>query len=214
MNNRFKELREKKLNKNGSPMSIRALAKELEISPSHISELERGILSPSLLMLTKYHRYFNVTMEYLMGEDTQEVNKEKDCSLKESDALFKRKLDKGIDEAINTTTKDENLEKQLIEFLFTTTTGKVLIHEMAGILFGVNSEQYNDADILQNNENSEYNMIHHEPMDDISRRFANALVILRDPLYRKMSYNELQLVLINTGTDKVDDTYSKRCTFE
>lgn len=214
MGNRFKELREKKFSSTGTPMSIRMLAKELGISPSHVSEIERDVMSPSLLMLTKYHKYFDVSIEYLLGEEETNVSIEKGIITEKDYTSSKDKLSKEIDVVLDAKTRDECLEKQLVEFLFTTSTGKVLIHELAGILFGVTNENYKDADILQNMENGEYSMIHTESMDMISRRFANALVILRDPLYRKMSYNELQLLLTNTGINSVEDTYSRRCKFE
>lgn len=54
----------------GSPMvSIRELSEifEKKVSASHICELENG-KEPSLNELKVYHKHFNVTYEYLLGE--------------------------------------------------------------------------------------------------------------------------------------------------
>lgn len=44
------------------------LAKKIHISKPQISELENGKRLPSISELKVYHRYFNVPMEYLLGE--------------------------------------------------------------------------------------------------------------------------------------------------
>ncbi len=67
---RFKLLREERdyeLDKN-KKCTQGMLAKELGISTAQISDLERGIRTPSFNELVRYCDYFDVPMEYLLGK--------------------------------------------------------------------------------------------------------------------------------------------------
>ena len=67
---RFKLLREERdyeLDKN-KKCTQGMLAKELGISNAQISDLERGVKTPSFNELVRYSDYFDVPMEYLLGK--------------------------------------------------------------------------------------------------------------------------------------------------
>lgn len=67
---RFRELR-KSIEKNNSKLdhiSLRNLAKQLNVSYSTIYSIEEGRKSPDEKVLRAYHKRFNVSYEYLLGE--------------------------------------------------------------------------------------------------------------------------------------------------
>ncbi len=67
---RFKTLR-KSIKKNNSKLdhiSLRTLAKELEIPYTKIYSIEEGQQVPDADVLKAYHKRFNVSYEYLLGE--------------------------------------------------------------------------------------------------------------------------------------------------
>lgn len=65
--NIFKELRES-YTFQGEKISIRKFATLIDISHTHISEIERSTRPPSQSELKKYHNFFKVSYEYLLGE--------------------------------------------------------------------------------------------------------------------------------------------------
>ncbi len=60
--NRLKELREEK------GFSYRALAEELDISKSALQKYESAITDPSLTVVKKIADYFDVEIDWLIGE--------------------------------------------------------------------------------------------------------------------------------------------------
>lgn len=58
---RLKELREDK------NISIRELARILDINKDSLSRCERGVRYPTCQELIKFANYFNVTTDYLLG---------------------------------------------------------------------------------------------------------------------------------------------------
>lgn len=66
----FKELRSnyKKNNSELDHISLRALAKELDISYTTIYNIEEGQQLPNANVLKKYHKRFGIPYEYLLGE--------------------------------------------------------------------------------------------------------------------------------------------------
>lgn len=69
---RIKKLREKK------NLSQKDLAKELHISNSTLSQYESGIRVPSDEMKTTLAKYFDVSMDYLMGLSSEPRHSESD----------------------------------------------------------------------------------------------------------------------------------------
>lgn len=67
--NPFKALRESKNPNEMEDYKAKDLAKDLGISTSRISDLETGERKPTLSQLKKYHDYFKVPYEYLLGEN-------------------------------------------------------------------------------------------------------------------------------------------------
>ena len=50
-------------------MSLRALARALDVSPGHISQVERGIVSPSVGLLYAIVSQLNLSMDVLFGDE-------------------------------------------------------------------------------------------------------------------------------------------------
>ena len=206
--NIYKELREKK------NLSVRGLGKELGISPSHISEIERDVSSPSLQMLIKYHKFFDVTLEYLMGEENEEeipLDIEQ-FPVEIGNAEKLERITKWISSIINSSDEKDILEKQALEYLLLTPSGKILLNEFAELLYGVTNMAYNDGEILQDFETGDYHRIHHESMVTYSQQFAKAVVALREPKYNKLRSNDLKMIIMNM--EECVDTYSEKCRFE
>ena len=65
--NIYKKLRKLKNDQNGKPLSMRALEKEIGINHAHISEIETGKRLPSINEIRKYHDYFGVSYDTLLG---------------------------------------------------------------------------------------------------------------------------------------------------
>lgn len=65
---RYKELRQTLKDESGNTVSIKALAEKMELAASRISELENNKREMSLTELKAYHKFFNVSFEYLLGE--------------------------------------------------------------------------------------------------------------------------------------------------
>lgn len=49
-------------------ITLRALARVLEVSPGHISQVERGIVSPSVSLLYEIVTHLELSMDYLFGD--------------------------------------------------------------------------------------------------------------------------------------------------
>lgn len=67
MGNRIRELRRK------YPMSQQQLAKHLHISQAAVSGYETGTYEPDLELTKKMADIFGVSIDYLLGHDTQEI---------------------------------------------------------------------------------------------------------------------------------------------
>lgn len=68
---RYEHLRKSNLDENGKPIGVNSLATKIGIASPRISEIEHGKRDMSLTELKAYHRYFNVSMEYLLGETNE-----------------------------------------------------------------------------------------------------------------------------------------------
>lgn len=62
---KIKDLREKK------GLTITALGKELGCSPQYISQIEKNKQDVNREMIIKFSKYFNITSDYLLFEDTE-----------------------------------------------------------------------------------------------------------------------------------------------
>ncbi len=223
MENRYKYLRNNRA-KDENCKSIRALARALNIAPTHISEIERGLRDPSFSELLKYHQYFGVSIEYLIGEtdtDQPAIVNSKDTKIPESDLAESstiapdQKVYAEIKKIMDDNSKNGELIKQAVQFLFGTTTGKVVLNDLADVLFGISHGGEEDLCVLRNLDTHELNRIHNADMQTVGKRFVNALLLLRDPKYRKMRYNELKLILSNIESENIiEDDYSDKCYFE
>ncbi len=196
--NKYKELRVNNKTESGDTMSIRALAKEIHISPSHISEIENEVIKPSLNQIMRYHDYFGVSVDYLVGDDNGIVASNEDIR------YAMKKVQKAESD-------EEILLKQTVELLFGTTVGRAILYQMSEILFGVENKDMAAGDYVKNEKTGELHRITHESIKDLTEQLSNELVVLRDPKYRKATYNELQL--ISEGLkDNTADTFSKKVT--
>ena len=73
----YKELRQTVKDETGDTISIKALADKIQLASSRISELENNKREMSLTELKAYHKFFNVSFEYLLGEtDTKTTNED------------------------------------------------------------------------------------------------------------------------------------------
>lgn len=62
-------------------LSCVALGNEVSVSAPYITQLEKGLRSPSVEILTSLAEFFNVSTDYLLCNDTQQPN---------TDPLFKQ----------------------------------------------------------------------------------------------------------------------------
>ncbi|MDF1510369.1 helix-turn-helix domain-containing protein [Robertmurraya sp. DFI.2.37] len=84
---RIKELRKKK------GYSISELAKYAGVSKSYLSYIERNVQkNPSLQFLAKLAKTLDTTIEYLLGQDSEELDEE-------WIDLIKKAIDNGVDKA-------------------------------------------------------------------------------------------------------------------
>lgn len=86
--NKIKELRLSK------KLSQQQLAKILFVNQTAVSQWERGATTPNLQLLTKIADYFNVSIDYLIGNDTNK----KSPSIKEELTADEQKLLKSFRE--------------------------------------------------------------------------------------------------------------------
>lgn len=108
--------------------SLRTLAKELKADHAHISAVEHGRLSPSMQMLDKYHRYFNVSYEYLLGETDEPTSTE----------LGKAKFDTEEIYALKCLAEDNKLCYNTLSYLLTDTYGQVFLEELSNCIYNNN----------------------------------------------------------------------------
>lgn len=202
--NIFKQLRYSKTDENGKKMTIRELAKEIGVAGSHICELENENKSPSFNEIKRYHDYFNVPYEDLLGE------------IRAFDGIIADKQDVKYSMEIiqKADTSEDILLKQTVEVLFGTEPGKVLLFQLAELLFGVKNEDIEDGAYCKDKEYEELHVITHESIEKKAQQFINKLLLIRDPKYRNLSYNELNLVIDNVKDVDSLDEYSKKCVFE
>lgn len=53
--------------RNASNKSLHAMAKEIGVSHTAISQYERGVYEPSFEIVIQFSRYFKVSVDYLLG---------------------------------------------------------------------------------------------------------------------------------------------------
>lgn len=145
--NPFAYLRSKYLD-NGAPISIRKLDSLMGgiVGHSHISELEKGKISPSYKQLKAYHNFFHVSYEFLLGE-TEDVN-----SLYTGEApILDSEVDKAIYQLSMSNKKIDRNKWHTINMMLTTEKGKLLLFYLAELL---NSDEhfeiYEKIEILLN----------------------------------------------------------------
>lgn len=212
--NRYKILRSKNASTDENCKSIRALARKLEIGPTHISEIERDMREPSFGEILKYHNYFNVSIEYLIGESDETGYKVSGVEPADNPNTKTDKASKRLAKIMSAEKPEDVLIKQAVSFLLETTTGDVVMSDLADILFGTTQLGEEDLTILENKHTHEYHRIHNSDMETLGRRFVNTLMILRDPKYRKMKYNEIKTILMNVEDDEIiKDDYSGKCQY-
>lgn len=108
-NNSFK-LRIKKL-RNDNNLSMDALAEKLETKKSTISMWENNGIIPREEMLIKISKFFNVSIDYLLGNDNMEGKKPDDSKL----IYLQRNLEKLDKERLN---KAETILKTVFTDIF------------------------------------------------------------------------------------------------
>lgn len=135
-NNIFKELRLNYL-ENGKPVSLRRLEElfDRKIAFSHISELESGSRIPSSAQLKVYHDFFNVSYEYLLGEDDIE-----------NYDMFKKHIEvvNTVDYIWKSTDELEIKIRELVRELLTTDRGYALLSYLSDFLY---KDVYSSEDI-------------------------------------------------------------------
>lgn len=104
-----------------SGYSLRVLAKELKTDHSYISAVERGKLSPSMQMLEKYHKYFHVSYEYLLGETDEPTSTE----------LGKTKFDTDEAYALKRLAEENRQCYNTLSYLLTDIYGQVFLEELS-----------------------------------------------------------------------------------
>ncbi len=201
----YKALRELGMKEDQNCESIRKLGQALSIGASRISELERGTREASLQEMKKYHSYFGVSYDVLMGD------KPYDGSEVKINKTVDEALMKSIEEIMFSEDVRKKPDKQTVEFLIGTTTGNVLLRKLSDVLFGVNYGDAPDGEILKDKNIGEYHKVFHEDISGIAKRFVASLMVFRDPKYRVLNSNELGLVLHNS--DSMTDNYSKKVQF-
>lgn len=194
--NVYRELREN-YKIDGKTISLRALSKKLGIGFSHISEIENGIKKPSINVMRKYHDFFGVTMDYLIGEDADGI------------VASSEDVKYAIKTVQNKETSEDILKKQTVEFLFGTNPGKAILYQLSEILFGV-EDLNKETGTYVSDERNELHRITHESIEDRSKQLVNELIMLRDPKYRKASYNEVRVISENCKSMALKDEYSKK----
>lgn len=128
---KYKNLRETKINKDGKPFSLRALAEAMG-EPTYygtIASIERGDKEPSIADIKKYYNYFkNVSLEYLSGlsDVKQYKNKENSNRLGLSDEVLnqlkklKKHNEQKVLDTINIILRDKRLLEELHSYIFFT----------------------------------------------------------------------------------------------
>lgn len=197
--NVYKSLRHGYKNETGKNLSLRALAKEIGITPSHISEIENDVKRPSLNEMIKYKEFFGVSLEYLMGEDPEGIVADKE------DVKFAMKSVQKAD------TSEEILLKQTVEMLFGTNPGKAILYQISEILFGLLKPDAEAGSYVKDETNNELHRITHDTIEERANILVNELIVLRDPKYRKASYNEIMLIMDNLKNNNEADTFSGKC---
>lgn len=135
-NNRFRELR-LSYKPNGVPLSQRKLAPVLDIAATHISEIESGRM-PSINELKKYHDFFRVSYEYLLGETEDLVS----TDIFRKKPRTETKLQNTLRWLNETTEKDEIKIRETVNMLLATDRGLLLLFYLTNALeFEENTEE-------------------------------------------------------------------------
>lgn len=131
MGNVFLKLREE-YKPNGTVLSQRKLSVLIGIAHSKISDIESGVKTPSISELKKYHQFFRVSYEYLLGETELPV-----CADVFHD---KPEIESDLDHALRHFSLSKNRsEKQLwatIVLFLTTPKGLAFLYYVAKYITG------------------------------------------------------------------------------
>lgn len=131
MKNIYVKLREE-YKPDGVILSQRKLSSLIGITHSRISDIESGVRPPSISELKKYHHFFKVSYEYLLGETTVPV-----CADVFHD---KPEIESDLDHAIRHFSSSKNRsEKQLwstITLFLTTPKGLAFLYYIAQYITG------------------------------------------------------------------------------
>lgn len=105
---------------------------------------------------------------------------------------------------------DEVIVSQTLEFLQNNPNGQAVLKTLSEVLFGIENEDYEEGSIHKDSEYNEWHKIVYDNIEKRAKCLTNAVIMLRDPKFRKLSYNETVLSIENT-IDSKKDTYSKKC---
>ena len=201
MINYFKDIRLRYAEIDSNCKTLRKLASTLKISPSRLSMIENAVCFPSMPELRRYHDYFNISYDSLIeygGRDIQEDI--------EDDGNEETNVD--IDSVVKELTlmmHNDVIYSQVFNFLIKTSSGRIILREISDVLFGINSEDLAARSIVRD---TKYGEFHQVVQDDISNKgkiLANSFMLLRDPKYRKLSYNDIIMILSRIEEDPVDE---------
>lgn len=107
--------------------SLRQLSREIGIPNSNISRIEQGHTAAPLSVLQKYHAYFGVSYEYLLGETEEYTNADCGAPTYEDNTDYQLRRYRQY--------KKYNLEYQTLRFLLTVPAGRVFLRELSAVMW-------------------------------------------------------------------------------
>lgn len=195
---------------NGKCLSIRQLSSKIKINYGRISELELSKREPIGSELNKYHKYFNVSIEYLLGETCiRDIPFSTPKSvLSNSDNLLDT-----IKWLAGTSRPEEKLLSQLSHMLFETNEGLLLIYYLSEYLFNLNLESF--PNIFQEGlAEDEYKMVYMLKSEYVENEdFYNLINALQTVKYYNIddyNFRELRNILENQSEKDFKKIFQKK----